>query len=86
MVTFIPQALSTQWNHPPVSNEQDAGWAPEPNWTFWRSETSFTLPGSEPWIVQLVFMPVMTPWFCYRHRRMEKHHCVYQESVQLLYA
>lgn len=42
-----------------------------------------SLPGSEPWIVQLVTMPVMTPCFCYRYRRKEKYQCCYQQSVQL---
>jgi hypothetical protein len=39
---------------PPLSTEQDTGWAPEPNWAFWGSETSLSLPGSELWIVQLI--------------------------------
>ena len=30
-------------------------------------------------------MPVMTPSFCHRYRRKEKHQCCYQQSVQLLY-
>jgi len=39
VVNFTPRLLF-YWERTPIPTEQDAGWAPEPVWSFWRRDKS----------------------------------------------
>jgi len=51
VVNFTPRPLFS-WERTPIPAEKDAGWAPEPVWSFWRN--LLPLPGFGPRTVQPV--------------------------------
>jgi hypothetical protein len=53
VVYFTPRPLFS-WERTPIPTEQDAGWAPEPVWSFGRTENLLPLPGFRPRTVQPV--------------------------------
>ena len=50
VVNFMPFPLYL-WKIILVIIEQEAGWAPQQYWTFWRRENIFLVPGSKLWFI-----------------------------------
>jgi hypothetical protein len=51
VVNVTPRSLYPR-ERTPAPVEQEAEWATEPVWTFWRQEKSFSLPRFESLVVQ----------------------------------
>ena len=55
--------------------EQEAGWVPEPLWTFWRRENLFLLPESKIWFI----LPVLSQlyWLSYLGSQWSNIQCIF---------
>jgi hypothetical protein len=53
-VRFTPRPLLSTRKKPQVSTDEEAGWAPEPVWTLWRSEKYISSGGYQTPAVQPV--------------------------------